>query len=197
MLPIACELLRAGLRGMLVVIGVGEEVSSVVFEGVGENPVRRIIGNGVSDPLNVVGKLALAARPVVLRVEDAVDKVFRGAVNDERWWRRLFAILEGVGVLGLQLGDMKDGVNSNSAGEAKSNDEEEGWEMIGKGPIFCSASLCAVQLVRMWSVRTKTRSPMRNGGGAWRWRSAKRTMVSWASFIRLRKNLCNSLKLIA
>ena len=132
MLPIACELLRAGLRGMLVVIGVGEEASSVVFKGVGEDPVGRIIGNGVSDPLNVVGKLALAARPVVLRVEDAVDKVFRGAVNDERWWRRLFAILEGVGVLGLQLGDMKDGVNSNSAGEAKSKRRRGGlgddWE---------------------------------------------------------------------
>ena len=118
-LPVACKLLWAGFRRMLVMIGIGEESSSVVVKCVSEDPVGWIIGDGVSDPLNVVGKLALAARPIVLRVENAVDEVFRGAVDDNWWRRRLFAILERVGVLWLQLGNMKDGVNPNGAGETK------------------------------------------------------------------------------
>ena len=131
-LPVACELLRAGFRRMLVMIGVGEESSSVVVECIGKDPVGWIIGDGVSDPLDMVGKLTLAARPIVLQVKNAVDEVFQGAVDDNWWRRRLFAILERVGVLWLQLGNMKDGVNPNGAGETKGERRRGGlgdyWE---------------------------------------------------------------------
>ena len=131
-LPVVCKLLQAGFRRMLVMIGVGEESSSIVVKSIGEDPVRWIIGDGVSDPLDVVGKLTLAAHPIVLRVENAVDEVFRGTVDDNWWWRRLFAILERVGVLWLQLGYMKDGVNPNGAGETKGERQRGGlgddWE---------------------------------------------------------------------
>ena len=53
---------------MLIVVCVGEESSSGVVKGVGEDPIGHVVGNGIADPLDMVGKLAFAACAIVLRV---------------------------------------------------------------------------------------------------------------------------------
>ena len=49
-----------------------------------------------------------------------INKILWSAVNNNQQWRWLVVILEGIGVPGLQLGDVKYTVYSNSAGEAES-----------------------------------------------------------------------------
>jgi len=64
--PILCELLQAGLVRMLGMVSVREWFSCVVVEGVGQYPVRGVIGNGVADPFDVVAELAALSSSVVL-----------------------------------------------------------------------------------------------------------------------------------
>ena len=51
---------------MLIVVCVGEESSSGVVEGVGEDPIRRVVGNGIANPLDMIGELAFAMCAIVL-----------------------------------------------------------------------------------------------------------------------------------
>ena len=47
-------------------VSVREWFSCVVVEGVGQYPVRGVIGNGVADPFDVVAELAASSSSVVL-----------------------------------------------------------------------------------------------------------------------------------
>ena len=49
----------------------------------------------------MVQELAFAMNTIVLRVYDAFDEVFGAPVDDKHRRRRLIAVLERVGVLGL------------------------------------------------------------------------------------------------
>ena len=51
MFPIPCEFLYDGL---LVVLGIRKESSSVVVEGVGGYPIQLLVGNRIPDLLDVV-----------------------------------------------------------------------------------------------------------------------------------------------
>jgi len=51
-------------------------------------------------PLDMIQEPALAAYPIVFRVQDPLDQVLGGTVNDEWRWGRLFAIVKRVGVFG-------------------------------------------------------------------------------------------------
>ncbi len=90
----------------------------------------------------MIGQLAKALGAVVLRVNDALDQVFRGSVDDERWRRGLLAVLEGIGVLRFQLGHVEHRVNANCGRESKSkrvsrrlgNDREGANLLLGKFP---------------------------------------------------------------
>lgn len=69
---------------MLVVLGVREESSSVVIEGVGGYLIQWFVGNRILDLLDVVEWLSVAPNLVVLRIYDAADEVFwRG--GDDKW----------------------------------------------------------------------------------------------------------------
>lgn len=66
MFPITCKLLWTGLGRVLVVVGIGEELSSGVIKSVSKDPVTLVVGNGVANPLDMVGELAFAACAVIL-----------------------------------------------------------------------------------------------------------------------------------
>jgi hypothetical protein len=119
-LPILCEFLWARFCWVLVMISIGKEASCIVVEGVSKDPVRGVIGDGVADPLDMVGELAFVMGLVVLRVDNTVDEVFRCTVNN-KWWRGwLFAVLEGVAVLWFELRNVEDWMDANGARELKS-----------------------------------------------------------------------------
>ena len=61
------------------------------------------------------------------------DEVLGVAVDDEQRRGRLFAILEGIGGLGLELGHMEDGVNLNRAGKSKREGHSRGLRNDQKG----------------------------------------------------------------
>ena len=84
-------------------VGLCEQLPSVVVEGVGEDPVGRGVGNGVTDPFDVVGELTSTSGTVVLRIYDPLDKIFGQAIDDK--WRRgrLLLICEGVRVFWFEL----------------------------------------------------------------------------------------------
>lgn len=67
----------------------------------------------------MVGQLAASSGAIVFRVDDPLDQVLGLAVDNERWRRRLFAVLEGVGVLRFKLRNVEDGVDANCSREAK------------------------------------------------------------------------------
>ncbi len=64
--PILCELLQAGLVRMLGMVSIREWFSCIVIEGVGQYPVRGVIGNGVANPFDMVAELAASSSLVVL-----------------------------------------------------------------------------------------------------------------------------------
>ena len=90
----------------------------------------------------MIGQLAKVSGAVVLRVDDALDQVFRGSVDDERWRRGLLAVLEGIGVLRFQLGHVEHRVNANCGRESKGkrvsrrlgNDREGANLLLSKFP---------------------------------------------------------------
>src|SRR5258706_11642966 len=92
----------------------------------------------------MIGQLAKVSGAVVLRVDDALDQVSRGSVDDERWRRGLLAVLEGIGVLRFQLGHVEHRVNANCGRESKGkrvsgrlgNDREGANLLLGK--FLCS-----------------------------------------------------------
>jgi len=104
-LPIFRELFGAGLGRVLLMKGVRDGFASIVIERVGQNPVRWIIGDWISDPLDVVEELTLASYAVVFRVNDAVDEIFRLAIDDKCRRRWLITIFEGIQVFRLELCD--------------------------------------------------------------------------------------------
>jgi len=116
-LPIFCELFGAGLGGVLLMKGIRNGFASIVVECVGQNPVGWIIGDWISDPLDMVEELTLASYVVVFQVDDAVDEIFRLAIDNKcgRWW--LIAIFEGIWVFWLELGDVEYQVYMDCAGE--------------------------------------------------------------------------------
>jgi len=97
--------------------GVCNGFASIVVESVGQNPVRWIVGDWISYPLDMVEELTLASYMVVFQVNDAVDEILRLAIDDKcrRWW--LIAILEGIWVFWLKLGDMEYWVYTDCARE--------------------------------------------------------------------------------
>jgi len=97
--------------------GVCNGFASIVVERVGQNPVRWIIGDWISDPLDVVEELTLALYAVVFRVDDAVDEIFRLAIDDKCRRRWLITIFEGIRVFWLELGDVEYRVYTDCAGE--------------------------------------------------------------------------------
>ena len=118
---------------MLLVVCLCYQLAGVVVEGGRKEPVRWVVGNRVTYPLDVVEELALVSNVVVLRVDDAFDEVLGVAIDDERRRGRLFAILEGIGGLGLELGHMEHGVNLNRAGKSKREGHGGGLRNDGKG----------------------------------------------------------------
>ena len=65
-LPIFGEVLRTGLGGVLFMVCLCYWLASVVVEGGCKEPVRWVVGNRVTYPLDVVEELALASNVVVL-----------------------------------------------------------------------------------------------------------------------------------
>jgi hypothetical protein len=49
-------------------IHIGQDLSSFIIEGVSQDPIRRVVGDGVTNPFDMVTKLALLSGLVVLRV---------------------------------------------------------------------------------------------------------------------------------
>ena len=97
--------------------GVRDGFASIVVERVGQNPVGWIIGDWISNPLDMVEELTLASYAVVFRVNDAVDEIFRLAIDDKCRRRWLIAIFEGIWVFRLELGDVEYRVYTDCAGE--------------------------------------------------------------------------------
>jgi len=116
-LPIFCELFGARLGRVLLMKGVRDGFASIVVECVGQNPVGWIIGDWISDPLDMVEELTLALYAVVFRVDDAVDEIFRLAIDDKCGRQWLIAIFEGIWVFRLKLGDVEYRVYTDCARE--------------------------------------------------------------------------------
>jgi len=116
-LPIFRELFGAGLGGVLLMKGVCDGFASIVVERVGQNPVGWIIGDWISDPLDMVEELTLASYAVVFRVDDAVDEIFRLAIDDKCGRQWLIVIFKGIWVFWLKLGDVEYQVYTDCAGE--------------------------------------------------------------------------------
>jgi len=116
-LPIFHELFQAWLGGVLLMEGVCNGFASIVIESISQNPVGWIVGDWISDLLDVVEELTLAAYTVVFQVNDAVDEILRLAINDKCRRQWLVAILEGIQVFQLELGDMEYWVYTDCARE--------------------------------------------------------------------------------
>ena len=54
-------------------ISIREQLSCLVVKGVGENPIRRVVGYQITNPLYMVQRLAFSAGVIVFRVDDALD----------------------------------------------------------------------------------------------------------------------------
>jgi hypothetical protein len=107
--------LGAGFLRVLFVVSFCKLTSRGIVERGGQDPVGWVVGNRVSYPLDMVEKLTFLSGAIVLGVDDPFDQVLGLAVDNQGRRRRLFSILERIGVFGLQLGDMEHGMNSDSA----------------------------------------------------------------------------------
>jgi len=117
LLPIFRKLFRAGLGGVLLMEGVRDGFASIVVKSIGQNPVRWIIGDWISNPLDVVEELTLVSYAVVFQVDDAVDEIFRLAIDNKCRRQWLIMIFEGIQVFWLELGDMEYRVYTDCARE--------------------------------------------------------------------------------
>jgi len=97
--------------------GIHNGFASTIIKSVSQNPVGWIVGDWISDPLDVVEELTLVSYAVVFQVDDVVNEILRLAIDDKcrRWW--LIMILEGIWVFWLKLGDMEYWVYTDCAGE--------------------------------------------------------------------------------
>jgi len=116
-LPNFHKLFRAGLGGVLLMKGVCDGFASIVVESVGQNPVGWIIGDWISDPLDMVEELTLVLYAVVFRVNDGVNEIFRLAIDDKCGRQWLIVIFKGIRVFRLKLGDMEYQVYTDCARE--------------------------------------------------------------------------------
>ena len=53
--PILGKSLRAGLVQVLIVVGDGEYLTSIIVEGGGKYPVGGVVGNQITNPFDMVG----------------------------------------------------------------------------------------------------------------------------------------------
>jgi hypothetical protein len=53
---------------MLSVIRIGQDSSSFIIKGVSQDPIGRVVGDGVTNPFDMIAELAFPSGPVVLRV---------------------------------------------------------------------------------------------------------------------------------
>ena len=81
--PVFRQAFRLGFGRVLLVVGVRNELSGSVVEGVGGDPIGGVIRDGITDPLDMISELALATYPIVFRVQDPFDQVLGVAVDDE------------------------------------------------------------------------------------------------------------------
>ena len=116
-LPIFCKLFQARLGGVLLMEGICDGFASIIVESFSQNPVRWIVGDWISNPLDMVEELTLASYAVVFQVDDAVNEILRLAINNKCGRQWLIAILEGIQVFQLELGDMEYWVYTDCAGE--------------------------------------------------------------------------------
>ena len=116
-LPIFCELFQARLGGVLLMEGICNGFASIVIKSISQNPVGSIVGDWITNPLDMVEELTLASYTVVFQVDDAVDEILRLAIDNKCRRCLLIAILEGIWVFWLELGDMKYWVCTDCAGE--------------------------------------------------------------------------------
>jgi len=113
-----------------------------MFQVLGRFP--RVVGYGIAFPLNEIYKLPTGD----LGVEDFFDFVFGFFVDCDRGWGRLDPIGDSVLLVGLQQGDVEDGVDVHRCGElepisleADSLDDDKGSDAL---PIeFLAGSLGA------------------------------------------------------
>ena len=96
--------------------GVCDGFAGIIVKSVGQNPVRRIVGDWISDPFDMV-ELTLASYVVIFRVDDVVNEILRLAINDKCGGQWLIVILEGIQVFRLELGDMEYWVYTDCARE--------------------------------------------------------------------------------
>lgn len=71
-----------------------------------------------------------------------------------------------LGCSGSSCDTWKTGWMQIVPGKWRVNDMVDGWEMMGNGPILCSANFHAVQFICMWSVRMYVQSPTQNSRGS-------------------------------
>ena len=64
------------------VVCFSQESSSIIVECISENPVSWVVGDQVSDPLDMVQKLTSAAYLVVFRVDDMFDEIFWFSIDN-------------------------------------------------------------------------------------------------------------------
>ena len=100
-------------------IRIRQPFTSLIVEGIREDPIGGSVGDGVAFPFDMIAELALSLSMVVFGIEDLLDQIFRLPINDQRRWRRLVTIGEGIGGFRFQLQDMENQVNANHGGKAK------------------------------------------------------------------------------
>ena len=100
-------------------ICISQSFASLVIEGISEDPIGGSVGDGVAFPFDVIAELALASSTVVFGIEDSLDQIFGLSIDDQRRWRQLVAISEGIGGFGFQLQDMENRVNANHGRKTK------------------------------------------------------------------------------
>ena len=100
-------------------IRIGQSFASLIVEGISEDPISGSVGDGVTFPFDVIAELALSLSTVVFGIEDSLDQIFGLSINNQRRWRRLVTIGEGIGGFGFQLQDMENRVNANCGRKTK------------------------------------------------------------------------------
>ena len=80
-------------------IHISQSFASLVVKGISEDPISGSVGDGVAFPFDMIAELALALSTVVFGIEDSLNQIFGLSIDDQRRWRRLVAISEGIGGL--------------------------------------------------------------------------------------------------
>ena len=104
---------------MLIKVSPSQLLTSFTVEGSRKDPIRLVVGDGVSSPFVVLRELAMPSGAIVLRIDDLFYQILWFAIDNKRWRWALLSVLEGVKIFGVQLGDVKDSVDANSGRETK------------------------------------------------------------------------------